>query len=204
MVSNHRKDELDRYGRVLAEKEQLLTQTGDHRAEALLNLAERQAGLESERKELLEAIQAGEAAQGSLEQVRTALQSAESWGTWDMLGGGALVTMAKHSEIDSAREEAHVVQENLRLFQEELADADERLHVSLGEIGGFSTFADYFFAGLIADWMVQSQVQNALSACDSVLSQAAEALSACDQRLGELEQELDQVESQRLELIEQA
>lgn len=86
----------------------------------------------------------------------------------------------------------------------ELADADERLHVSLGEIGGFSTFADYFFDGLIADWLVQSRVQNALGACDSVISQVAEVLSVCHQRLGEVEQELEQVETQRRELIERA
>ena len=56
---------------------------------------------------------------------------------------------------------AHTAQRHLRSFQKELADADERLGVSL-DIGGFATFADYFFDGLIADWIMQSKIESYL------------------------------------------
>ena len=121
-----------------------------------------------------------------------------------MLGGGTISTWAKHSKIDSAKRQAQVAQGHLRRFQEELADADQRLHVSLGDIGGFSIFADFFFDGLIADWNVQSKVQKASSACDAAIRQVASAVGDCRRKLREVEQEIEQVESKRREFIEEA
>ena len=192
------------YNGLIEEKQQLLTQSGDQRAERLLSFTERLADLEADRKELREAVAAGENAQRSLEQVRSELRSAANWGTWDLLGGGTLATWAKHSKIDSAKHQAQVAQRHLRQFQEELADADHRLHVSLEDIGGFSTFADFFFDGLIADWVVQSKVQKASNACDSAMSKVAVALNECRRRLSETEQESEQVAAERHQFIEQA
>jgi DNA repair exonuclease SbcCD ATPase subunit len=191
------------YARLVEEKHRLLVETRDQRAEALLGFAERLADLGADKKELQEAIQAGTAARDALERVRAELRSAENWGTWDMFGGGFLATMAKHSRIDTAKQHAQAAQRLLRKFQEELADAGQRLHVAL-DIGGFSTFADYFFDGLIADWVVQSKVQNASSACSSALLKVSEALAECQRRLAESEQYLDAVTEQRRQFVEQA
>jgi len=57
---------------------------------------------------------------------------------------------------------------NLERFQEELADAGVRLNLAL-EIDGFSKFADFFFDGIISDWIVQSKIQNASSVCSATL-----------------------------------
>ncbi len=192
------------YDRLIEKKRNLLVQSGDQRAEKLLALAERLAELEADRKELLEAIGTGDTAQRSLERVRSELQSAENWGTWDMLGGGTISTWAKHSQIDSAKQQAQVAQRHLRRFREELADADQRLHVSLDEIGGFSTFADYFFDGLIADWVVQSKIQNASEACRAAISKVASAIGECRRGLSKTEEALRQVETERRTFIEQA
>ena len=190
------------YERLIKEKESLLANGNNPRAKRLLGLSEQLADLKSDQKELTEAIQAGDAASRGLRQVQTALQSAANWGTWDMLGGGMLSTMAKHSKIDSAKRHAHAAQRQLRRFEEELADAGQRLNVSL-EIGGFSKFADYFFDGLIADWVVQSKIQKASSACSSAMSQVSSSVGECRRRLSETERECEQVERQRREFIEE-
>lgn len=67
------------YNRLIEEKQQLLAQSGDQRAEMLLRLSERLADLEADRRELREAVQAGGTAQRALEQVRSELRSAENW-----------------------------------------------------------------------------------------------------------------------------
>ena len=192
------------YDRVIEEKERFISQGGGERAAELLDLSERLAELESDRKELKEAVAAGEKARYALEEASGELRSAEGWGTWDLLGGGTLATMAKHSRIDSARERAEEARRHLHRFREELADADRRLHVSLGEIGGFSTFADYFLDGLIADWVVQSRVRQSLEACSSAVSQVAAALGECRRRLAEVEREIEQVATRRREFVERA
>ncbi len=190
------------YQALIGEKEKSLTAAGGARAEKLLVLAEQLADLESDQKELQEALQAGQTALSSLRQVDAALTSAANWGTWDMLGGGMLTTMAKHSQIDTARETAQEAQLQLRRFQTELADADQRLHLSL-EIDGFSKFADYFFDGLIADWAVQSKIQQASAACGATISQVNSAVSECRRRLAETQQQLEKVSASRRELLEQ-
>ena len=157
------------YDQLMREKESLLVGGANEQAEKLLALSERLADLQSDRKELQEAIQAGQEALGSLQQVSTNLRSAANWGAWDLLGGGMISTMAKHSKIDTAKQYAYEAQRRLRRFQEKLADAGQRLGVSL-EIGGFSKFADYFFDGLIADWVVQSKIQKASSDCSSAIA----------------------------------
>ena len=42
----------------------------------------------------------------SLDSVLSSLESAEGWGTWDLLGGGLISDLAKHSHIDDAKVEA--------------------------------------------------------------------------------------------------
>lgn len=191
------------YDRLLVEKEDLLTGAGDDRAKELLAMSEQLADLDSDRKELNEAIRAGHTALSSLQKVSSELQSAANWGTWDMFGGGMVSTMAKHSKIDSAKECARQAQRQLRRFQEELADADQRLHVAL-DIGGFSKFADFFFDGLIADWVVQTKISEATSACSSTKSKVSSAINECQQRLSETEKEIEKLNSRRQAFIERA
>jgi hypothetical protein len=191
------------YERLLKEKQDWLASSNDPRAGRLSELLERQSDLESVRKELREAVGAGERASKALRRVQADLASAGNWGTVDLLGGGMLTTMAKHSKIDAAKQHAHEAQRYLRKFQQELADADSRLNVSL-EMGGFSKFADYFFDGLLADWVMQSKIREASSACSSTISRVASSVATCRQRLRETEEELAAVEQQRREMIENA
>lgn len=121
-------------------------------------------------KEIQEAIQAANHALACLRQADAYLQSAKNWGLFDMLGGGALTTFFKHSKMDDARYEMERAKRALQSFRKELADVDQRLHLSL-EIGGFLTFADYFFDGLIADWLVQSKIQDAKAQVENAIIQ---------------------------------
>lgn len=121
-------------------------------------------------KEIQEAIQAANHALACLRQADAYLQSAKNWGLFDMLGGGALTTFFKHSKMDDARYEMERAKRALQDFRKELADVDQRLHLSL-EIGDFLTFADYFFDGLIADWLVQSKIQDAKAQVENAIIQ---------------------------------
>lgn len=192
-----------RYKELINEKEKLLAQSGGQSAERLLVLSERLADLTSDRKELQEALRAGQAALSSLKTVSSELGSAANWGTLDMVGGGMISTMAKHSKIDSAKQHARQAQRRLQKFQQELADANQRLHVSL-EIDGLTTFADYFLDGLIMDWVVQSKIQGASSACSKAISRVTAAVNECRKSLAKTEDELAKVSAERREFVEGA
>ncbi len=116
--------------------------------------------LRKQTREVCEAIEAGEQALHSLKCAENHLGSARGWGVWDMFGGGFFASLIKHSKIDDAREEIERAKIHLLQFQKELSDIQVPMEFQV-EIGSFLTFADFFFDGLVADWMVQSRIQEA-------------------------------------------
>lgn len=111
-------------------------------------------------KEIREAIQAGERALKSLREAERRLSSAGSWGIVDILGGGLITSAVKHSKIDAASSYLNEAKADMRVFQRELKDIPDMDGLGI-DIGGFLTFADFFFDGLIADCMVQSRIRDA-------------------------------------------
>ena len=71
----------------------------------------------SENKEIREAIQAGEAALSSLKNAREKLDSAKNWGIFDIVGGGFVSSLIKHSRMDDAQEYMEEAKQNLRRFE---------------------------------------------------------------------------------------
>lgn len=189
------------YQTLLARKEKLLLDAGDERARQLIDLTDRRAALRSDVKEVQEAIDAGTSLLAELDGVIDALKSASGWGTWDMLGGGLLADLAKHSRIDEARARVHTAQEQLRRFQRELADVQSN-ESFLIDISSFDTFADFFFDGLIVDWIVQSKIQTSLERTSQVRQRVASILNSLQGRLSDSQQRQQAAETQRRNLIE--
>ena len=185
------------YEATLREKANAVKSEGGARAEEILKLEERQAYLESQKKELREAISAGNSARSTAESVLSSLDSAEGWGTWDLLGGGLLADMAKHSHLDEAQGAIERLQSQLRRFKTELADVTIHADMQVN-VDGFLRFADYFFDGLFADWAVmdkisqsQSQVQSTKNQIDSVLSRLNSMMSAAEREQAQTKSKLD-------------
>lgn len=112
------------------------------------------------RKEITEAVRAADMALQSLEEAGTYLSKASDWGIWDMLGGGMFGTFMKHSRMDDAKQAMETAKHHLRRLKRELLDVELPGEFKL-DVGNFLTFADYFFDGIIADWMVQSRIREA-------------------------------------------
>ncbi|MDO5422372.1 MAG: hypothetical protein Q4F41_01435 [Eubacteriales bacterium] len=111
-------------------------------------------------KEIREAIQAANLSLDSLERVERSLNGARNWGLWDLFGGGMFVSMMKHSRLDDAKMEMEEARYYLRQLQKELRDIDVPMDIRV-EVSSFLTFADFFFDGVIADWLVQSRIGEA-------------------------------------------
>lgn len=186
-----------RYESVIKEKAAAVKAAGGTDGEEILKLEERGAFLESQRKELQEAISAGNAALGTTQQVLSSLDSAEGWGTWDLFGGGLISDLAKHSHLDEAQGAIEHLQSELRRFKTELADVTIHADMQVN-VDGFLRFADYFFDGLFADWAVldkisqsQSQVQNTKSQIEGVLSRLNSMMQAVEQEQAQIKNKID-------------
>lgn len=182
-----RRNELDglsgcegRYQDTLREKAQAVKGADPVRGAEILRLEEEIGRLDRQSVELAEAVAAGERAREQVDRVLDHLGSAEGFGTWDLLGGGFFVDMAKHSELDQAQGEIEQLQLCLDRFRTELADVTIRADMQV-QIDGFLRFADYFFDGLFADWAVMDRIQQAKSRVSDTRAQIEQVLVRLDQ-----------------------
>jgi hypothetical protein len=129
-------------------------------------------------REIDEAIEAGERALSSLNLAQQQLNSAKNWGIVDLFGGGLLTDLVKHSKMDNAAKYVEQAKYELRAFQKELMDVNMDLDLRL-DTGDFLTFADFFFDGLVADYLVQSRINDARAQLDM----AAQKVAYCLQKL---------------------
>ncbi|MEW9096971.1 MAG: hypothetical protein AB2417_17995 [Clostridiaceae bacterium] len=190
------------YDELMESKEKLILQGNDLNAEKLIRLAEKAQDLKSNIKETKEAINAGEKVREALERVLSSLESAKGWGQWDMLGGGVLSTMAKHSKMDEAKSHVHEVQRLLGIFKRELSDIRLSSNIDIN-IGSFEKFADYFFDGLIFDWVVQSKINDSLDNVRTNSNNVKRLLSTLERNLDGFEGELRTAEDEIKRIVEE-
>lgn len=119
-------------------------------------------------KEIREAMQAGQEALNYLKKAKETLNSAGNWGLVDLFGGGLISTFVKHSKMNEAESLVQQARSALKRFQRELTDVDNVSDFHI-ETGDFIAFADFFFDGLIADWLVQSRINEARQQVDNAI-----------------------------------
>jgi len=159
------------YIRALESRREEVRTLSTPEAEELLRLEGEIAHLDIQQKEIGEAILAGNAAFAIAEKILSELDSADGWNTWDMFGGGGLIThMAKHGHLDDAQDLVETLQDKLRSFKTELADVSIHADTQVN-IDGFLRFADYFFDGLFADWAVADQISRSMSSVQKTKDQ---------------------------------
>ena len=183
------------YESQLQEKDRAIKASGSLDAEYILQLEEQITTQKIQKVEIREAIAAGSRALRSADYILSSLDAAQNWGTWDLLGGGLISTLAKHSSLDEAQDEVQQLQTELRRFKTELADVTIHTDMQVN-VDGFLRFADYFFDGLFADWAVldkidqsQSSVQTTKNQIESVLSMLRSMEDTVDQTIKKLEDE---------------
>ena len=187
------KDELER-------KRATLRASGTATGNQIIELEQRIAVMEAQKREIKEAISAGYSARGTADRILSELNSADGWNTWDMFGGGGIIThMAKHSHLDSAQDLVSELQSKLRRFKTELADIQITANMQVN-VDGFLRFADYFFDGLVADWAVGDKISQSMNSVSSTKSQIGRTLDklnsmeqAADRDIVSLKQQLDEL-----------
>ena len=121
---------------------------------------------EVETREIREAIEAADNALVHLRSARKYLDSAGNWGLLDMFGGGLISGIMKHSKMGDAEREIDNARYALQRFSKELRDVSGYSSVHIND---FLTFADFFFDGVVADILVQSQISDGKKQCDDAI-----------------------------------
>ncbi|MDF2547864.1 MAG: hypothetical protein K0R93_2762 [Anaerosolibacter sp.] len=198
-VEAFRNPELE-YERLIEHKTDYLKGNKDYDMRTFMWEAEKSQA-EHTIKELQEAGLAGTELLDSLQKAKNELESASGWGTWDMLGGGLIATMAKHSKIDEAKATMGNAQILAKRFERELSDVGENMAFDI-EIGAFATFADYFFDGLIADWIVQDRIHESRSRVEQLASKVTLLLSKISRGIEDMQKKIEGIDEEMKKFIE--
>ena len=118
--------------------------------------------------EIREAIEAGNRALDALNEAMGHLKTARGLGVWDMLGGGFLSSLLKHSKMDDAQQAMQYAQQELQDFSRELADVQMYVDVQVN-FDGLTRFVDMFCDSFFVDWMVQDRINTARRQVDEAI-----------------------------------
>ncbi len=127
-------------------------------------------------KERQEAIDAGGRALQSLHAAQNDLNSAKNWGIVDMLGGGLMTSFIKHSKMNNAQSHMEQAKYDLQRFSKELGDVSACLNLDFNT-ADFLSFADYFFDGMVADWLMQDRINNARAQVDEAIRRVQDVMN---------------------------
>jgi DNA repair exonuclease SbcCD ATPase subunit len=187
---------------LLKEKEEYMKVISSDMNSHLTTLDEQANQFANLQLEMEEAIFVGKAVKASLSQAASSLQSAKGWGTLDMFGGGVLSTAVKHNHLDDASNYMHEAQHLAKKLKRELEDIGAEFSQSI-ELTNLTKFADYFFDGLITDWIIQNQISDSLEQVNAYKYQITSIVKKIEKEKAVIMNQLQDLENQRNTLIQQ-
>lgn len=134
-------------------------------------------------QEIREALQAADNALFHLRQAQRQLRSARNWGLYDLFGGGFFSTLIKHSKMNRARNEVEAARDAVCRFSRELSDVAGSAQFEM-DTDDFLSFADYFFDGFIADYMMQNRIGRARDQVDNAIVRISRIRDQLSRQLG--------------------
>ena len=90
------------------------------------------------------------------------LSSARNWGFLDVLGGGLIVDLIKHSKLNNAKSSMDRVNYLLQELKRVLGGISMPGDYSMN-VGGLATFADFFFDSGIVDVYMTAKIMSSLN-----------------------------------------
>ena len=188
------------YDFLLEEKREAIKAVNSIEAERIFQIEEKIAEQKNHQKEIKEAVSAGTRALGTAVSILSDLDNAQNWGTYDLVNGGLIAGLAKHSYLDEAQNKVTTLQSQLRKFKTELTDITIQADMKVN-VDGFLRFADYFYDGLISDWAVLDRVGQSRSSVHSVKTKIENVLSQLDRMARTAEQMIKQLEMERDSIV---
>lgn len=177
------------YDKLFRDTLALVRNSGDPFGEQVVLLEEKISAAEEFCREIRQAIGAGKGALTTARSITKSLSSAKKWGTADMLGGGVITTAMKHEHMNTAQANMSTLRNQVQRFRSELSDVRLSVQVNV-KLDQFTSFADYFFDGLLVDGYVQSGINRSQNQVSRIQSQISSAVSRLERMEYDAEREL--------------
>ena len=150
-----------KYNDLLNKSSDYILSLNNDKSKNVLKILEKIKFLSIEKREIQEALFEGDRLIPYIDNAISSLNSAKSWGIYDMMGGDLIATMAKRSRMSDASNALNSIKIMLNKYNSELNDLSEDISVSLN-LDSFSGFMDYFFDNFFTDYFIQGKINSAL------------------------------------------
>lgn len=192
------------YQETLRQKAELLKSEGSRSAAEIMELEEQIRTLENLKREINEAISAGQRAKNITTSILDSLTKAKDWSTYDVIAGDGIIShVVKHNHLNTAQGEVEQLQIALRRFRTELIDvkidADMRVNID-----GFLGFADFFFDNIFTDWSVRNRISNSVDEVRGVSIKIINALSKLNSMRSDTDMQLAVLKTKHEEIVRKA
>ena len=125
--------------------------------------------IQSQLKEINEAIETGEIAKEALETVRLFLNKADGWSTVDVLRGNFLSDIIKRENLQKAQEHLQLSQNKIEKFERELKDVTLE-KVVIPVFDEFDYILDVVFDNIFTDWSIKNKISQSLQQVNNTVS----------------------------------
>lgn len=96
-----------------------------------------------------------------VEEAECHFKSARNWSFLDVLGGGLITDLMKYRKLGKASDSMNQINYLMQKLSAELGSLEIPNDYRM-QLGGFLTFADFFFDGLFVDAYMASKIMNSL------------------------------------------
>ncbi len=147
-----------------------------------------------------EALEIGRQVLAKIVRIEDHLEGAETWGAYDLMGGGGISGLAKHSQLDDAQTEANELRPLLERYRSELADVSIDGDIQV-QIEGMLKFADFFLDGFFADASVLKKIHQSQEKIAATKEKVELVQRRLDSSRREAQSRLEELDRQESELI---
>ncbi|WP_225743137.1 hypothetical protein [Marinilactibacillus sp. Marseille-P9653] len=178
-------------------KQQLNKTSNTYREEVMEAFSERKQWGET-CEEIDEAFSIGQKILRYIDEAIDALDSAKSWSTVDMLGGGFLTDVVKYDHIDKAESIMQKVEVGLMRYQEELKDVSYGWGSGYEYLSNSHRLMDFMLDNIFTDVSNYNKIQDNLSSLENLLNQ----ITTSQHRLSALRKQVEKEIEQSLDLYD--
>lgn len=190
----------NQYRQAFSQKRQMLLSADTPEGRRLRDLEEDARQLKGLRREVQEAMDAGQQVMDQIQRIEASIRSASNWGMVDMFSDSFISDVAKYSKMDDAQSQLRELNRLLRDYARELKDLDVHMNIS-ADLGGGMRFADIFFDNFLTDAMAMRRIDGIKRQVQQVRGQVERYMALVDRKNQSVSDTLSQKRKEAERLI---
>lgn len=139
-------------------------------------------------KELKEAKLAAEEVIARIDNAVSSLDSASSWGIFDIFAGGFFSSLIKRDKISNANNDVREISVSLNSLNKELEDVNMHLPEEISDTVG-DRFFDVWFDNIFTDIRVQGEIKDSLNNLKNFRTSVIEIIDKLNEEINESEKD---------------